>query len=191
MRLMGKGVSNCAVCDGFFFRGKKLAVVGGGDTAMEEATYLSRLASGVTVIHRRESLRASSILQKEAFADPKIDFAFDTVVTEVLGEKKVEGVRVKNVKTGEERVMKFDGLFVAIGYDPNTEVFRGQLDLDRNGYVVVKNETETNIPGVFVAGDARDFRYRQAVTAAADGCKAALDADRFLKEPRQVSLLQA
>jgi thioredoxin reductase (NADPH) len=191
MRLMGKGVSNCAVCDGFFFRGKKLAVVGGGDTAMEEATYLSKLASSVTVIHRRESLRASSILQKEAFADPKIDFLFDSVVTDVLGEKKVDGIKVKNVKTGDEKTVKIDGLFVAIGYDPNTEVFRGQLDLDANGYVVVKNETETNIPGVFVAGDVRDFRYRQAVTAAADGCKAALDADRFLKEPRQLNLLQA
>lgn len=191
MRLMGKGVSNCAVCDGFFFRGKKLAVVGGGDTAMEEATYLSKLASSVTVIHRRESLRACRRLQEEAFADPKIEFLFDSAVTEVLGEKRVEGLKVKNVKTGEEKAMQFDGLFVAIGYDPNTEVFKGQLDLDKNGYVVVKNETETNIPGVFVAGDVRDFRYRQAVTAAADGCKAALDADRFLKEPHQVSLLQA
>ena len=191
MRFMGKGVSNCAVCDGFFFRGKKVAVVGGGDTAMEEATYLSKLASSVTVIHRRESLRACNRLQQEAFADPKIDFLFDSAVTEVLGEKRVEGLKVKNVKTGEEKQMQFDGLFVAIGYDPNTEVFRGQLDLDKNGYVVVKNETETNIPGVFVAGDVRDFRYRQAVTAAADGCKAALDADRFLKEPHQVSLLQA
>lgn len=179
------------MCDGFFFRGKKLAVVGGGDTAMEEATYLSKLASSVTVIHRRDSLRASSVLQKEAFEDPKIDFLFDSVVTEVLGEKKVSGVKVKNVKTGEEKEMQFDGLFIAIGYDPNTEVYRGQLDLDKNGYVIVKNETETNVPGVFVAGDVRDFRYRQAVTAAADGCKAALDADRYLKEPRQLNLLQA
>ena len=153
---------------------------------MEEATYLSKLASSVTVIHRRESLRASNILQKEAFADPKISFLFDSVVTEVLGEKKVEAVKVKNVKTGEEKVIPFDGLFVAIGYDPNTEIFKGQLDLDKNGYVIVKNETETNIPGVFVAGDVKDFRYRQAVTAAADGCKAALDVDRFLKEPHQV-----
>ncbi len=191
MRLMGRGVSNCAVCDGFFFRGKKLAVVGGGDTAMEEATYLSKLASSVTVIHRREALRASNILQKEALADPKIDFLFDSIVTEVVGEKKVEGVKVKNVKTGEERTIQLDGLFVAIGYDPNTEIFRGQLDLDKNGYIIVKNETETNVPGVFAAGDVRDFRYRQAVTAAADGCKAALDVDRFLKEPRPVNLLQA
>ncbi len=191
MRLMGKGVSNCAVCDGFFFRGKKLAVVGGGDTAMEEATYLSKLASRVTVIHRRESLRASHSLQKEALSDPKIDFLFDTVVTEVLGERKVEGIRVKNVKTGEEKTLSLDGLFVAIGYDPNTQLFKGQLDLDNNGYLLVKNETETNVKGVFAAGDVRDFRYRQAVTAAADGCKAALDVERFLKEPRQLSLLQA
>ncbi len=191
MRLMGRGVSNCAVCDGFFFRGKKLAVVGGGDTAMEEATYLSKLASSVTVIHRRDALRASNILQKEAFADPKIRFLFDSAVTEVLGEKKVEGVRITNVKTGDPTDIQLDGLFVAIGYDPNTEIFRGQLDLDKNGYIIVKNETETNIPGVFAAGDVRDFRYRQAVTAAADGCKAALDADRFLKEPHQLNLLQA
>jgi thioredoxin reductase (NADPH) len=191
MRLMGKGVSNCAVCDGFFFRGKKLAVVGGGDTAMEEATYLSKLASGVTVIHRRDALRASNALQKEAFSDPKISFLFDSVVTEVLGDRKVEGVKVKNVETGSESVLQLDGLFVAIGYDPNTEVFRGQLELDKNGYIVVKNETETSVPGVFAAGDVKDFKYRQAVTAASDGCKAALDVDRFLKEPRQVSLLRA
>ena len=151
----------------------------------------SKLASAVTVIHRRENLRASSALQKEAFADPKITFLFDTVVTEVLGEKKVEGLMVKNLKTGAQEKLQFDGLFVAIGYDPNTEIFRGQLELDKNGYIVVKNETATNIPGIFVAGDVRDFRYRQAVTAAADGCKAALDAERFLKEPHQVSLLQA
>lgn len=191
MRLMGKGVSNCAVCDGFFFRGKKLAVVGGGDTAMEEATYLSKLASSVTVIHRRESLRASNILQKEAFSDPKINFLYDTVVTAVLGETKVRGIAVKNVRTGEERTLDVDGLFIAIGYDPNTEIFKGQLDLDANGYLLVKNETETNVPGVFAAGDVKDFRYRQAVTAASDGCKAALDVERFLKEPHQLSLLRA
>jgi len=184
MRLMGKGVSNCAVCDGFFFRGKKLAVVGGGDTALEEATYLSQLASSVTVIHRRDSLRASNALQKEAFSDPKLSFMWDSAVAEVTGERKVEGLKVKNLKTGEERWHQFDGLFVAIGYDPNTEIFRGQLEMDANGYLIAKNETETNIRGVFVAGDVHDFRYRQAVTAAADGCKAALDAERFLKEAR-------
>jgi thioredoxin reductase (NADPH) len=184
MRLMGKGVSNCAVCDGFFFRGKKLAVVGGGDTALEEATYLSQLASSVTVIHRRDSLRASNALQKEAFADPKMSFMWDSAVAEVTGEKKVEGLKVRNLKTGEEKWQQFDGLFVAIGYDPNTEIFRGQLEMDANGYIIARNETETNVRGVFVAGDVHDFRYRQAVTAAADGCKAALDAERFLKESR-------
>ena len=184
MRLMGKGVSNCAVCDGFFFRGKKLAVVGGGDTALEEATYLSQLASSVTVIHRRDSLRASNALQKEAFSDPKLSFMWDSAVAEVTGEKKVEGLKVKNLKTGEENWHQFDGLFVAIGYDPNTQIFKGQLEMDANGYLIAKNETETNIRGVFVAGDVHDFRYRQAVTAAADGCKAALDAERFLKEER-------
>jgi thioredoxin reductase (NADPH) len=186
-RLMGKGVSNCAVCDGFFFRGKKLAVVGGGDTAMEEATYLGRLASSVTVIHRRDSLRASSALQREALSDPKLSFIWDSAVTEVTGDKKVEGVKVKNLKTGEERLLAFDGLFVAIGYDPNSEIFRGQLEMDAKGYITARNETETSVEGVFVAGDVRDFRYRQAVTAAADGCKAALDAERFLNEPRDAS----
>jgi thioredoxin reductase (NADPH) len=184
MRLMGKGVSNCAVCDGFFFRGKKLAVVGGGDTALEEATYLSQLASSVTVIHRRDSLRASNALQKEAFADPKMSFMWDSAVAEVTGEKKVEGLKVRNLKTGEEKWQQFDGLFVAIGYDPNTGIFRGQLEMDANGYIIARNETETNVRGVFVAGDVHDFRYRQAGTAAADGCKAALDAERFLKESR-------
>ena len=191
MKLMGKGVSNCAVCDGFFFRGKRLAVVGGGDTAMEEATYLSKLASSVTVIHRRETLRASHVLQKEAFSDPKIKFLFDSVVTDVVGDKKVEGIKVRNIKTEEETTLPVEGLFVAIGYDPNTEIFKGQLELDKNGYILVKNETETSVPGVFAAGDVRDFKYRQAVTAAADGCKAALDVERFLKEPHQVSLLRA
>jgi len=186
-RLMGKGVSNCAVCDGFFFKGKRLAVVGGGDTALEEATYLSQLASSVTVIHRRGSLRASDALQKEAFSDPKLSFMWDSAVTEVTGEKKVDGLKVKNLKTGAENWLQFDGLFVAIGYDPNTAIFRGQLDMDANGYIIARNETETNIRGVFVAGDARDFRYRQAVTAAADGCKAALDAERFLKESRSAT----
>ncbi|MGA2665091.1 MAG: thioredoxin-disulfide reductase [Nitrososphaerales archaeon] len=184
MRLMGKGVSNCAVCDGFFFRGKRLAVVGGGDTALEEATYLSQLASSVTVIHRRDALRASNALQREAFADPKLSFIWDSAITEVTGERRVEGLRVKNLKSGQESLLPFDGLFVAIGYDPNTEAFRGQLEMDANGYIVARNETETSVRGVFVAGDVRDFRYRQAVTAAADGCKAALDVERFLKESR-------
>jgi len=182
MRLMGKGVSNCAVCDGFFFRGKEVAVVGGGDTAMEEATFLTKFASSVRVIHRRADLRASAALKKEAHSNPKISFVWDTVVTDVLGEKHVEGVKMRNVKTGEEGVLRVDGLFVAIGYDPNTEIFKGQVELDGKGYIVVRNGTESSVPGVFVAGDVHDFRYRQAITAAADGCKALLDAERFVKQ---------
>jgi thioredoxin reductase (NADPH) len=182
MRLMGKGVSNCAVCDAFFFRGKKVAVVGGGDTAMEEATFLAKFATSVQVVHRRDELRASAALKKEAFSNPKISFIWDTAVTDVLGDGKVQGVRTKNLKTGAEGELQVDGLFVAIGYDPNTEVFRGQVKLDSKGYVVVNNGTESSVPGVFVAGDVHDFRYRQAITAAADGCKALLDAEKFVKQ---------
>jgi thioredoxin reductase (NADPH) len=182
MRLMGKGVSNCAVCDGFFFKGKNVAVVGGGDTAMEEATYLSNLASSVQVIHRGSELRACAALKEEAIGDPKIKFTWDSVVTDVLGNGKVEGLAIKDVKTGKESKLPIDGVFVAIGYEPNTKIFRGQLDLEPNGYVKVRNETETSVPGVFAAGDVRDYKYRQAVTAAADGCKAVLDADRFIRE---------
>jgi thioredoxin reductase (NADPH) len=190
MRLMGKGVSNCAVCDGFFFRGKKVAVVGGGDAAMEEATFLTKFASTVQVIHRRDELRASAALRKEAFANPKISFVWDSVVTEVLGEGRVRGARVKNVKTGKESEIQVDGLFVAIGYEPSTEMFRGQVELDPKGYVVAKNGKESSVPGVFVAGEVHDFRYRQAITAAADGCKALIDAEKFIKqklEPKLVS----
>jgi len=182
MRLMGRGVSNCAVCDGFFFKGKKVAVVGGGDTALEEATFLTNFASSVEVIHRRKEFRASAALQKEAFADPKIKCIWNSEVTEVLGDARVSGVRLRDTETGSERELKVDGLFVAIGYDPNTAVFRGQLELERNGYIKLKNETETSVPGVFAAGDVHDFRYRQAVTAAADGCKALLDAEKFVKQ---------
>ena len=181
MRLMGKGVSNCAVCDAFFFRGKKVAVVGGGDTAMEEATFLTKFATSVQVIHRRNQLRASAALRKEASDNPKISFVWDTAVIDVIGEKKVEGIRTKSLKTGKEEQMMVDGLFVAIGYDPNTEIFRGQIQLDSKGYAVV-NGTESSVPGVFVAGDVHDFRYRQAITAAADGCKALLDAEKFVKQ---------
>ena len=188
MRLMGKGVSNCAVCDGFFFRGKNVAVVGGGDTAMEEATFLTKFASSVQVIHRRHELRASAALQDEAYGNPKISFIWDSAVTDVLGEGKVQGARVKNLKTGKESDLPVDGLFVAIGYDPNTDIFRGQVDLDPKGYVAVKNGTESSVPGVFVAGDVHDFRYRQAVTAAADGCKALLDAEKFIKQKLEVKV---
>lgn len=188
MKLMGKGVSNCAVCDGFFFRGKKVAVVGGGDTAMEEATFLTKFASSVQVIHRRDELRASAALRKEALASPKISFVWDSAVTEVLGNGKVQGVRVKNLKTGTENELQVDGLFVAIGYDPNTEIFRGQVELDPKGYVALRNGTESSVPGVFVAGDVHDFRYRQAVTAAADGCKALLDAEKFVKQKLEAKI---
>jgi thioredoxin reductase (NADPH) len=185
-RLMGKGVSNCAVCDGFFFRGKKVAVVGGGDTAMEEATFLTKFASTVQVIHRRDELRASEALKKEAFANPKISFIWDSVVTDVLGNGRVQGVRIRNLKTSKESEIQLDGLFVAIGHEPNTEIFRGQVELDAKGYVALKNGTESSVPGVFVAGDVHDFRYRQAITAAADGCKALLDAEKFIKQKLEV-----
>ena len=182
MRLMGKGVSNCAVCDGFFFRGKKVAVVGGGDTAMEEATFLTKFATSVRVIHRRDKLRASKALQKAAFSNPKISFIWDSVVEEVLGTSRVEGVKIRNIKTGKESILEVDGLFVSIGYDPNTKVFAGEVELDPMGYVVTRNGTETSVPGVFVAGDAHDYRYRQAVTAAGDGVKALMDAEKFVEE---------
>ncbi len=188
MRLMGKGVSNCAVCDGFFFRGKKVAVVGGGDTAMEEATFLTKFASQVQIIHRRDELRASAALRKEAFANPKISFIWDSVVTDVIGDTKVHGVKIKNLKTGKEGELPLDGLFVAIGYDPNTEMLRGQVELDPKGYVAIRNGTESSIPGVFVAGDVHDFRYRQAITAAADGCKAVLDAEKFIKQKLELKV---
>jgi thioredoxin reductase (NADPH) len=188
MRLMGRGVSNCAVCDGFFFRGKKVAVVGGGDTAMEEATFLSKFASSVQVIHRRNELRASAALKKEAFANPKISFVWDSAVVDVLGEGRVQGVKIKNLKNGSESELQVDGLFVAIGYDPSTEILRGQVELDPKGYVSLKNGTESSVPGVFVAGDVHDFRYRQAITAAADGCKALLDAEKFVKQKLELTV---
>src|SRR5437867_2097261 len=179
---MGKGVSNCAVCDGFFCRGKKVAVVGGGDTAMEEATFLTKFATSVRVIHRRDKLRASKALQKAAFSNPKISFIWDSVVEEVLGSSWVAGVKIRNIKTGKESILEVDGLFVSIGYDPNTKVFAGEIELDPMGYVVTRNGTETSVPGVFVAGDAHDYRYRQAVTAAGDGVKAHMDAEKFVEE---------
>lgn len=183
-RLIGHGVSACATCDGFFFRDKAVAVVGGGDTAMEEATFLTRFASHVTVIHRRDTLRASMAMQERARKDPKISFLWNSVVEEVLTEtgKEVTGVRVRDVKTGETSTLDVQGLFLAIGHKPNTDLFRGQVALDDQGYVVLHRHTETSVPGVFAAGDVADRRYRQAITAAGMGCQAALDAQRFLEE---------
>lgn len=188
--LRGRGVSSCATCDGYFFRNKRMVVVGGGDVAMEEAIYLSHLASDVTVIHRRDTLRASKAMADRALNNPKITFMWDTVVDEVLGDTdptsgaaRVTGLRTRNVKTDEEKTIETDALFVAIGHQPNTAIFQGKIPLDQRGYAVAADAegTATEVPGVFVAGDVRDYRYRQAVTAAGDGCKAALDAERWLE----------
>jgi thioredoxin reductase (NADPH) len=183
-KLMGRGISTCATCDGFFFKDQNIMVVGGGDSALEEALYLSRLGRQVDVVHRRDTLRASKIMQQRALKNPKIQFVWDTVVEDILDVErgKVTGVRLKNVKTGAREERPVDGLFVAIGHQPNTEIFRGQVELLPTGYVTVKpGSAETSVPGVFAAGDVQDFTYRQAVTAAASGCMAALEAERYLE----------
>ncbi|WP_432927701.1 thioredoxin-disulfide reductase [Microbispora sp. CA-135349] len=180
-RLSGRGVSWCATCDGFFFRDQDIVVVGGGDTAMEEAIFLTRFAKSVTVIHRRDSLRASKIMQDRAFANDKIRFVWDSEVADVLGEDRVNGVRVRNLKTGEESELPVGGVFIAIGHEPRTDLLKGQVDLDDQGYITVDSpSTRTNIDGVFAAGDVVDHTYRQAITAAGTGCAAALDAERWL-----------
>jgi thioredoxin reductase (NADPH) len=181
--LSGHGVSWCATCDGFFFREQDIAVVGGGDSAMEEATFLTRFARSVTVIHRRDSLRASKIMQDRATANPKIQFAWNSEIAEVLGEDRVTGVRLRDTKTGAERTLAVTGVFVAIGHDPRTELFKGKLAMDPDGYLLVEHpSSRTGIDGVFAAGDVVDRTYRQAVTAAGTGCAAALDAERWLAD---------
>ncbi|MBS7657029.1 MAG: thioredoxin-disulfide reductase [Candidatus Bathyarchaeia archaeon] len=181
-RLTGRGISVCATCDAAFFKDKMTAVIGGGDTAIQDAIELSRFASQVFVIHRRDQLRASRILQERAFNNPKIKFVWNSTVQEILGQDKVEGIKLRRTDTGAESILRCEAVFLAIGHEPNTQIFRGKLELDEKGYIVVKNETRTSVEGVFAAGDVQDPRYKQAITAAAAGCKAALDAQRYLEE---------
>lgn len=187
-RLRGKGISYCATCDGFFFKGKELVVIGGGDSALEEALFLTKFAAKVTVLVRSDSLKASKIMQERAKENPKIAWRWNVTIEEFLGQEKVEGVRLKNGKTGEGEELPVGGAFVAIGHKPNTEAFRGQIELEpKAGYIVAHEGTRTNIPGVFVAGDVFDFRYRQAITAAGSGCEALLDAEKWLEDQRSAS----
>lgn len=185
MTFGGKGVSYCATCDGPFFRNQELIVVGGGDTAMEEATFLTKFASTVHLVHRRDELRASKVMQERAFDNSKIKFHLSAEVDEIKGNEKVQQVVLSNKKTNEKETMEVGGVFVAIGHEPNTKLFVNQIDMDENGYIVLKENTKTNIPGVFAAGDVHDHRYRQAVTAAGFGCMAAIDVDKYLTDSKQ------
>jgi thioredoxin reductase (NADPH) len=187
-KLRGRGISSCATCDGYFFRGKRVVVVGGGDTAIEEALFLTKFATQVVVVHRRDSLRASKIMQKRAMTNDKIKFIWNSVIEDVLGHDKVESVKLRNLKTGEVSIMPSDGVFVAIGFQPNTSLFEGQIELDEKGYVISKQGTKTSVEGVFVAGDVHDHKYRQAVTAAGEGCKAAMDALAYLEEQKEITV---
>jgi thioredoxin reductase (NADPH) len=188
-KLRGRGVSACATCDGFFFRERELVVVGGGDTAMEEASFLTKFASKVTIVHRRDAFRASKIMQERVLQNPKVDVVWNTVVEEILGDAAVTGVRLRDVVTDEVRDFGADGVFMAIGHTPNTTLLQGQIDLNPGGYVIVEEPTtRTSVPGVFAAGDVTDVIYRQAVTAAGQGCKAAIDAERFLEAERHEPL---
>jgi len=178
----GKGVSYCATCDGPFFRNLELVVAGGGDSAMEEATFLTKFASKIHLVHRRKELRASKVMQERAFDNPKIEFHFESVIEEIGGNEKVQKVVLKNTQSNEKSTLEVGGVFVAIGHEPNTKLFAGQVKLDDQGYIVLKNRTETSVPGVFAAGDVHDHRYRQAVTAAGYGCMAAIDVDKYFSE---------
>jgi thioredoxin reductase (NADPH) len=180
----GRGVSYCATCDGPFFKGEDIVVVGGGDTALEEATFLTKFGKSVKIVHRRDSLRASKILQDKAFENPKIEFLWNSVVSDIIGDKKIASIVVTDVYNGKEQKIQAGGLFVAIGHDPNTGIFRGQLELDDKGYIALKNNSFTNIEGVFAAGDVHDYRYRQAITAGGFGCMAALDVEKWLTETK-------
>ncbi|MGE0242424.1 MAG: thioredoxin-disulfide reductase [Nitrososphaeraceae archaeon] len=178
----GRGVSYCATCDGPFFKGEDIAVVGGGDTALEEATFLTKFGKSVKLIHRRNTLKASKILQEKSFDNPKIQFLWDSTITKITGDKKISKISIKNVNTKEESELSVGGLFVAIGHEPNTKIFKNQIEMDNHGYIVLKENSKTSVDGVFAAGDVHDFRYRQAITAAGFGCMAALDVEKWLTE---------
>ena len=187
-KLRGRGLSSCATCDGYFFREKRVVVVGGGDTAIEEALFLTKYATEIVLIHRRDKLRASKIMQHRAMANEKIKFVWNSAVDEILGQDRVEGVKVRDVRTGEVSMIPCDGVFVAIGFQPNTNIFTGQIELDEKGYIISKHGMHTSIDGVFVAGDVYDYRYRQAITAAGEGCKAAMDALAYLEEQKEITV---